>query len=129
LGAIMQPLVCSSLADRLLSIEFSVRYYFAPRHDKKDSRLSILYIAHGTDDMVGVLGILPGSCSSGWYIFPLASPAAGFGLSASTTYLDNEYACCKGAIVVAAGNSKIIVANVAVTTISVILVSLLLFIV
>lgn len=52
-------------------------------------------------------------------------PAVGFGLSALTTYLDNEYACCKNVIVVAARNSKSIVANVAVTTISVLFVSLL----
>ena len=49
-----------AIIDRLLTIEFSVCYYFAPRRDKKDSRLSIFSIAHGTDDLVGVLGILPG---------------------------------------------------------------------
>src|SRR5215208_5328873 len=102
--------------------------YFAPRHDKKDSRLSIVFMAHPTgtiDEFVVVVGmgagltLSVGSFSSGWLIFPLASSVAGFVLSAA---LDKEYACCNGAIVVAAANS-IIIAIVVVTAINVILFS------
>jgi hypothetical protein len=71
--------------------------YFAPRQDKKDSKLSIVSIAQLTFGVEGDVSVVVG----GLAMLP------GPGLATLGSYMDKLSASCGGAIVIVAINSEI----------------------
>ena len=88
--------------------------HLAPRHERKDSRLSIVPIAQFVVGIAGKVGVVIGGCAvlpiSSWLVFPLAA-------SSGASYLDKAYACCCTMFIIMAMNREVTIARIPMTVV------------